>query len=107
MSTTTEKPHIGSILDACLPSFLAVCVTCQFITRINLLVDLFKGTEFVSQLQYQALPTVCSVVAATSLSPEHGSTAVMASAIASMSCYGSILSGLLAGWIVSSLVSKS
>lgn len=107
MSTTAEKPHIGSILDACLPSFLAVCVTCQVITRINLLGDLFKGTEFVSKLQYQALPTVCSVVAATSLSPEHGSTAVMASVIASMSCYGSILAGLLAGWIVSSLVGRT
>ena len=115
MSTTTvtgnnSKPHIGSILDACLPSFLAVCVACQVMTRNTLFANLFvffKGTQFLSQLEYQALPTVCSVVAATSLSPEHGSTAVMASVIASMSCHGSILAGLLAGWLVSSLVSKS
>ena len=100
----TSKPRIGSILDACLPSFLAVCITCHIGTIY--FGDLFEDTQFISQLQFQALPSVCSVVAATSLSPEHGSTAVMASVIASMACHGSILAGLLAGWIVSCLVSK-
>ena len=51
------------------------------------------------------MPAVCSVVAATSLVPEHGSTAAMAATVASMPCWGSILAGLLAGWIVSLLVS--
>jgi hypothetical protein len=98
------KPRIGSILDACLPSFLAVCVTCRFATLIE---HVFQNNQFLLQLRFQALPSVCSVVAATSLSPEHGSTAVMAGVVASMSCYGSILAGLLAGWLVSSLVSIS
>jgi hypothetical protein len=100
----TSKPRIGSILDACLPSFLAVCVTCRFVKVFD---HIFQSNQFLLQLQYQSLPSVCAVVAATSLSPEHGSTAVMAGVIASMSCYGSILAGLLAGWLVSVLVRLS
>lgn len=102
------KPHIGSILDACLPSFLAVCVTCRILETLqHILPTPFFGNadQLLSNLQYQALPSVCSVVAATSLAPEHGSTAVMAAGLASMSCWGSVVSGLLAGWIVSFLVS--
>ncbi len=112
-----EKTSMGSILDACLPSFLAVCVTCRIL-------DMLEETSFLvttlgalgfgaedqirlkTQLQFQALPSVCAVVAATSLAPEHGSTAVMAAAIASMGCWGSVLSGLLVGWVVSFLVSE-
>lgn len=112
------KPKIGSILDACLPSFLAVCVSCKvldFILQTSKegeidshggdLVKTLTNYQFIQQLRYQALPSVCSVVAATSLAPEHGSTAVMAATVASISSWGSILAGLFAGWLVSFLVS--
>lgn len=113
-SKDAKKPSLGSILDACLPSFLAVGVGCRlldiskfllsgsvhFSPMLNLVDD-----QFISQLKYQALPSVCAIVAATSLAPEHSSTAVMAAAVASMACWGSILSGLLAGWLISLLVS--
>jgi hypothetical protein len=112
------KPKIGSILDACLPSFLAVCVSCKvldFVLHTSIggeidshgedLVKTLTNCQFIQQLRYQALPSVCSVVAATSLAPEHGSTAVMAAAVASISSWGSILAGLFAGWLVSFLVS--
>jgi len=113
------KPKIGSILDACLPSFLAVCVSCkvlEFILQTSStageidshggdLVKSLTNYQFIQQLRYQALPSVCSVVAATSLAPEHGSTAVMAATVASISSWGSILAGLFVGWLVSLLVS--
>ncbi len=99
-----SKPRLGSILDACLPSFLAVCVTRRFASVFD---NVFQQNQFLLQLQFQVLPSVCSAVTATSLSPEHGSTAVMASILASISCFGSILAGLLAGWLVSFLVSIS
>jgi hypothetical protein len=112
---------MGSILDSCLPSFLAVCFTCRLLYTLKSLRHgedsfagymfqniLFDETDygFFTQLRYQALPTVCSVVAATSLSSEHGSIAVMASVVASMSCWGSVLTGLFTGWLVSILVSE-
>jgi len=70
------------------------------------LVATLTNHQFMNLLRYQALPSVCSVVAATSLAPEHGSTAVMAAVIASMSSWGSILAGLFAGWLVSLMVSS-
>jgi len=75
--------------------------------HLSFLPSLQVRNSYMAQLRYQGLPTVCSVVAATSLAPEHGSTAVMAATVASMSCWGSILAGLLAGWIVSLLVSTT
>lgn len=107
------KPKIGSILDSCLPSFLAVCVSCKAFHH-------FLGTENIDEtiqtsnisvqllvhlLRHQALPTVCSVITATSLSPEHGSSASMAAVVASMSCWNSVIAGLLAGYMVSIAVS--
>ncbi len=140
----TVKPQLRSVLDACLPSFLAVCLACHFLHFIQYLIDLMDedpdnsgGDDYdyyllqpikklfplarkvlsdsdivvswidqlLSLLKYQALPTVCSVVTTTSLSPEHGSTAIMASTVASFGCWGSIFAGLLAGWVVSQMVS--
>jgi len=113
------KPKISSILDACLPSFLAVCVTCRVLDLISTksfegeidshvgdsMVATLTNHQLINLLRYQALPSVCSVVAATSLAPEHGSTAVMAAVVASISSWGSILAGLFAGWLVSFMVS--
>jgi hypothetical protein len=112
------KPHIRSILDACLPSFLGVCLTCHILSFVQTIIPMivtnngnnlhWNSVESIDkllfQLRFQALPTVCAVVTASTYSPEHGSTAIMAACVASMGCSGSILAGLLAGWIVSVMV---
>ena len=99
--TNSQKPLIGSILDSCLPSFLAVCFFCRILETLkhySLATYMFQRSwidQLLTQLRYQALPTVCSVVVATSYAPEHGSTAIMASTISSMACSGSIFSALV------------
>jgi hypothetical protein len=119
--STRAKPKLKSILESCLPSFLAVCFTCRVLEVLEcwirqnengvisyFLRDILLGEtskRFVDQLRNQALPTVCSVVAAISLASNHGPIVIMASVVASMSCWGSVLSGLLTGWFVSAVVS--
>lgn len=121
-SITAAKPTLKSILESCLPSFLAVCFTCRVLAVLesrmrhdeNGIVSFFlkdilhgeTGKIVVDQLKYQALPTVCSVVAATSLASDHGPIVIMASVVASMSCRGSVLSGLLTGLFVSKLMDR-
>ena len=102
------KPHLGSVLDACLPSFLAVTLACRVLTfaeRFDFISDDKKWISLLlSQIQSQALPTVCAVVTSATYAPEHGSTSLMAAALASMGCSGSIISGLVCGRVVSFLV---
>jgi hypothetical protein len=103
------KPRIGSVLDACLPSFLTVTLACRLLIFAEDHVasgDVNNWSGMLlSQLQSHALPTVCAVVTATTYAPEHGSSAIMAASVASIGCSGSILSGLLSGRLVSFLVS--
>ena len=103
------RPHIGSVLNACLPAFVAVCVTSR---ALKLLLPhsgqhVSSLQELLFYLQSFALPTVCSVVSATSYAPEHGSTALIAAAVAASACKDSILGGLLAGWFVSWIVGRA
>lgn len=120
--STRAKPKLKSILESCLPSFLAVCFTCRVLEVLecwirqnengvisDFLGDILLGEtskRFVDQLRNQALPTVCSVVAAVSLASDHGPIVIMASVVASMSCWGSVLSGLLTGWFVSAVMDR-
>ncbi len=102
-----HMPQWTSVLCACLPAFWAVAVTCRVLSAVAPLVSTFgldEGSKHVvSLLQTHALPTVCSVVMATSLAPQHGSTVLMSSAIASIFCEKSILGGLFVGWLVALL----
>lgn len=92
-----ELPNCGSILCACLPCFWAVAVMCRAL-------DFVPRARHVQQLLRQhALPTVCSVIMASSLAPQHGPTVLMSAALASVVCEASILAGLLAGWLVARL----
>ncbi len=117
-----------SILNTCLPSFLAVSLLNQFITpffihhpsddihhnTINTITskihnhpiqnNTYFNDPFLWLLQNQVLPTVCAVVTATTLAPQHQSSVIMASSIASMACSSSILSGMFAGYLISILV---
>mmetsp|Transcript_6101 Transcript_6101/g.7744 ORF Transcript_6101/g.7744 Transcript_6101/m.7744 type:complete len:678 (+) Transcript_6101:114-2147(+) len=123
-----SKPHLRSVLDSCLPSFLGVCLACHLLELIQYVTSMipkengifqfiFLSNEndyndwididmLYSQLRYQVLPSVCAVVTATSYAPEHGSTAIMAATIASFGCYKSVLSGLFAGWLVSQMLGR-
>lgn len=100
LSSTGQKPQVTSVLCACLPAFWAVALTCRvlkLLMRSNLN---WWPESCLFLLQAHALPTVCSVITATSLAPQHGSTVLMSSAIASIVCEKSILGGLLAGYLV-------
>lgn len=100
LSSTGQKPQVTSVLCACLPAFWAVALTCRvlkLLMRSNLN---WWPESCLFLLQTHALPTVCSVITATSLAPQHGSTVLMSSAIASIVCEKSILGGLLAGYLV-------
>ena len=95
-----EKPHIRSVLDSCVPAFIAVCVTSHL-----LCCSYFeKNSVFLSNLCQTALPMVCCVVCTSSYAPHHKTIALMAACIASSVCQGSILAGLVAGKMVSWLV---
>ena len=97
-----DRPGFRSILESCLPAFVMNCVACEILGRFGLL-----SHQLEAQLRYHALPTISAVVAITSLSPEHKSTSIMSAVIASLSCRGSVLSGLFAGWIVSLLLGEA
>lgn len=105
-----QVPQWTSVLNACLPAFWAVALACRGIQLICPYVESDFSTRLTEHLlpllQAHVLPTVCCVVMATSLAPHHGSTALMAAAIASVVCEKSILAGLLAGWLVTVLIGR-
>jgi hypothetical protein len=105
------NPQWRSVLNACLPAFWAACLASRFLNMVLKHMDDSDASEWADTIRqllvaYEsfALPTVCCVVMATSCASHHGSTAVMASCIAAMACEKSILGGLLAGWLVSSIL---
>lgn len=106
------NPQWRSVLNACLPVFWAACLASRFLNMVleHTDVDTSQWADTVRQLlvalESFTLPTVCCVVMATSCASHHGSTAVMASCIAAMACEKSILGGLLAGWLVSSILGR-
>jgi hypothetical protein len=108
--SATQKmvPNWTSILNACLPAFWAVTLACRGIDVVApLLADSTWLTDQVLPfLQSQALPTTCCVVMATALAPHHGSTALMAAAVASVVCRKSVVGGLLAGWLVALAIGR-
>lgn len=134
---TDAGPSLRSVLDSCVPAFVAMCVTCRvWELALRWLEDLGENYSIevhslanymynslslvyveamlsrlywscIQQLQYHALPTVCAIVAATTYAPEMGSIVLMASAIASIACGGSALAGLLAGCSVAYLSKRA
>lgn len=118
-TTHSVSPQWTSVLNATLPAFWAVCLACRFLTMVLQLLDNKDETsnssaialsdwagQLLEALKYFALPTACCVVMATSCAWHHGSTVVMASCVAAMACRQSILGGLLAGWLVSSIIGR-
>eukprot|EP00438_Fugacium_kawagutii_P029990 Skav217717 [mRNA] locus=scaffold2294:261067:262659:- [translate_table: standard] len=102
LSSKKQVPQLTSVLCACLPAFWAVVLACRALNVLPALPGpMALGLQrILFVLQTHALPTVCSVIMATSLAPEHGSTVLMSSALASAVCEKSILGGLLGGWLV-------
>ena len=115
-----SKPSLRSVLDSCVPAFVAVCVTCWLLEVALYWLDADFGRydwillevqlalrRLYLPLKSHSLPIVCSVVAATIYAPELGPIVLMASAIASMSCGGSALAGLVAGRAVAYLSQRA
>lgn len=108
-------PNVKSVLESCLPAFLIVSIICRLLEKYNFDTDSntsfllsFSSDDLLSLLKYQTLPVVACVVFATSQAPHQGSTVLMSSALAACtSCSGSVLAGLLAGYIVSKLVDRA
>jgi len=111
-----NRPSWKSVLNACLPAFWGVCLCKRLLqtllhlsTKFAILndVDLSSLSFLISVLENHALPIACAVVMATSVSNSKSSSAqdtsslVMASVIASMVAWRSIICGLLAGYLVS------
>jgi len=126
---STIRPQWRSVLNACLPAFWAACLTRRGISLLVLHLSSTTTTTKVTEilqmlmvgdddllsmaqhlldsLENIALPTACCIVMATSYAPHHGSTAVLAASVASVSCHQSILGGLLAGLLVGVLLSRT
>jgi len=113
------KPSLRSVLDSCVPAFVAVCVTCRLLElAMTWLTDhdfdlkhysmsLLDIESLYLPMREYVLPMVCSVVAATTYAPELGPIVLMASAIAGISCGGSAVAGLLAGRAVAYLCQRT
>lgn len=112
------RPNIISVLNSSLPVFIAVAITKSALLQLTPVTDEdndplvhYNNHHFhhnipilIHQLQWVVLPTVCSVISASCYGKEHGSTVLMAAAMVGASaCQGSVLAGLLAGWLVSRL----
>ena len=100
-------PQWTSVANACLPAFWTVCLTKRLLTVLQPILtddwDVFhKNGLLWMGLQSVALPTVCCIIMAHSQAEQYGSTVLMAAGVAGvLGCSGSMLAGLLAGWLVS------
>ncbi|KAI2512729.1 hypothetical protein MHU86_1725 [Fragilaria crotonensis] len=103
-------PSWTSVLNACLPAYWAVVLSCRCVSVLAPFLSSTNSAWLLDHvlplLQTQALPTVSCVVMATARAPHHGSTAVMAAAVASVVCQKSVLGGLLAGFLVASSIDR-
>jgi len=111
LSKGTKAPQMKSILEACLPAFITVSILLSFLGRISLPSDAFGSSQLEDwklnlevQLETKVLPTVCCIISANSYAPEHGSTAIMASGVASLCVHHSVLGGLITGYLTAILV---
>ena len=106
-------PTLKSVLEACLPAFIAVCVLLRCLDLYASKVGDFDGDVFggVSHLkwflEWHVLPTVCCIVAAYSYAPEHGIVVLMPAAISSCVCGGSVIAALLTGRVIAYLVGRT
>lgn len=121
------RPQMKSVLEACLPAFITVCVACRVLESVISservvteddddslkLMVMTENNANVSWefklmwlLREQALPIVCCVISGSSYAPKHGSTALMAAALAGIACSGSVVGGLIAGWLTAFMVNR-
>eukprot|EP00978_Attheya_sp_CCMP212_P001131 scaffold2345_cov51-Attheya_sp.AAC.3 len=120
-------PSLRSILDSCLPAFLAVVLACRFCTMLLSMLSHFSMirnddprnnqytvsaiigewllernisqhlVHILSTLQNYALPAVCAAVTTTAQAPELGSLATMGGAVVGAMCGSSSILAALAG----------
>jgi hypothetical protein len=107
----SQGASLTSILNACLPSFWGVCIAKCILGRASCLPGLVG--LIMPVFENHTLPTICAVVAATSCCTKTTSqqaiptsSLIMATVIASAACSQSVVSGLLAGWLVSQITDR-
>lgn len=109
-------PRWNSVLTACLPAFWGVCLAKWAVQGMATIVESRTGPEssildwlsnLLQGLEYRVLPTACSVVMVGAASDSKDavihtsqSSLWMAAVVASSACSGSVLAGLLAGYLV-------
>jgi hypothetical protein len=111
-SRSTRGPTFTSVLNSCLPIFWAICIAksvlgTQLLRLGAQMLDLETALDLLMlSLQHFAIPTACCVIMATSCAEGSSrrsipvSSLIMASVVSSMACSQSLLSGLVAGWLV-------
>ncbi len=104
LTTSTNKPSWRSVLNSCLPAFWAIALCRRAFGHTKVEEWLPHSTLFLKVLQFNALPVICSVVMANSRRTSPG--VLMGAALAAASCEGTVLGGLLAGWMVALLEEK-
>lgn len=109
--SSLATPQWRSVLNACLPAFWGVTLLCRaseiyFESFTPRQYDLTVEHRIVEMIRSHMLPIVCCVIMASSMAPQHGSTAVMAACIAGVFCFNTVLGGLLTGWMISMLIGR-
>jgi len=110
-NSSFTTPQWRSVLNACLPAFWGVTLLCRVIEMCLEYsppqLDLTAQRHILEIVRSNVLPIVCCVVMASSTSPQHGSTVVIASIIAGIMCANSVIGGLVAGWLVSLFIGRT
>ena len=112
-----QKPKLKSILESCLPVFIAVCMLRRLIEVWLVSEDNMETNTALNEqswpqkmlwlLKWHTLPSICCIVSAHTYASEHGSVAIMAGALASIACSGSVLGGIVIGRVVAYCISRS
>lgn len=98
-------PTWRSVLNSCLPAFWGACLLKRLIYTTGIGEWIPNCGEILPLLEAYALPTVCSVIMATSRRETESAT--MAAILAASSCHKTITGGLLAGYLVSQLEQRA
>ena len=94
-----KYPAWRSVFNACLPAFWSVTLLKRLVSTKQIAQLIPQSEGLVILLETYALPTVCSVIMASSR--RHTESSTMAAIIAASACKNTILGGLLAGFITS------
>lgn len=98
-----QVPSVTSVLNSCLPAFWGVILlksVIRFLAHNSMLLS--HMDILLKMLESQALPTALSMVMSTTVTTLIPNTSLaISSALSCSVCSGSILAGLISGWLIS------